>query len=127
VSESRSLGERELDILQELWKRGSATVGEVHAGLVADGSELAYNTVQTMLNRLEQKGIVERDASDRAHRYRPRLKQRTAAGGAIRRLTQRWFEGSAEALASRLVEQDLGDEELDRLQKLIDQRRRGKA
>ena len=126
MSETQPLGERELDIMQELWKRGSATVGEVHAGLVAAGSDLAYNTVQTMLNRLEAKGIVERDATDRAHRYRPRLKQRTATVGAIRRLTRRWFEGSAEALAARLVEHDLGDAELERLQQLIDARRKGK-
>src|SRR5262245_25522291 len=87
VSEKEpSLGERELDLMQALWRRGSATVGEVHAELLSAGSDLAYNTVQTMLNRLEQKGLVGRDATDRAHRYRPRLKQRTAAGGAIRRL-----------------------------------------
>jgi len=114
-----TLGERELDILQELWKRGSATVSEVHAALAARGDDVAYNTIQTMLNRMEAKGIVTRDASDRAHLYRPLLKERAAVGGAIGRLTQRFFAGSAEALAARLVERDLDDEELDRLQRLI--------
>lgn len=122
------LGERELDILQELWRRGTATVGEVHQGLIArEGEgELAYNTVQTMLNRLEAKGLVERITGDRAHRYRPLLKEDEAAGGAIQRLARRFFGGSAEALAVQLVENELGGEELERLRRLIDRLRQEK-
>lgn len=111
-----ALGERELDIMQQLWRLGSATVGEVHQGL---GDGVAYNTVQTMLNRLEEKGLVRRDASDRAHRYRPLLKEQTAVGGAIRRLATRFFDGSAEALATRLVE-ELDEEEIARLRAVIE-------
>ena len=111
-----ALGERELDIMQQLWRLGSATVGEVHQGL---GDGVAYNTVQTMLNRLEEKGLVRRDASDRAHRYRPLLKEQTAVGGAIRRLATRFFDGSAEALATRLVE-ELDEEEIERLRAVIE-------
>ncbi len=122
----QALGERELDIMQELWKRGSATVGEVHQGLVAEGLDLAYNTVQTMLNRLEEKGLVRRDAKDRAHRYRPLLREQTAVGGAIRSLTSRFFEGSAAALAARLVESELDDEEIERLRVMIAKQRRKK-
>jgi predicted transcriptional regulator len=122
----QTLGERELDILQVLWQRGSATVGEVHAAFAARGVAIAYNTVQTMLNRLETKKIVARDGSDRAHLYRPLVKERAAVNGAIRKLAQRFFHGSPEALAARLVERDLGDEELDRLESLIAARRRTK-
>jgi BlaI family transcriptional regulator, penicillinase repressor len=118
------LGDREMDIMQELWRLGTATVGEVQQGLVAAGRDVAYNTVQTMLNRLEEKGLVRRDASDRAHRYRPLLKEKTVVGGAIRSLTSRFFAGSAEALAARLVESELDDEEIERLRKRIDQQRK---
>ena len=124
MTRNASLGERELDIMQELWRRGQATVGEVQHGLAERGDDVAYNTVQTMLNRLEEKGLVRRDSSDRAHCYRPLLKEKAAVGGAIRRLTSRFFEGSAEALATRLVEDELGDEELDRLRALLDAHRR---
>jgi BlaI family transcriptional regulator, penicillinase repressor len=118
------LGERELDIMQELWRLGTATVTEVHAGLVERGREVAYNTVQTMLNRLEEKGLVRRDASDRAHRYRPLLREQAVVGKAIRSLTSRFFSGSAEALAARLVESELDDEELERLRTIIERQRR---
>jgi BlaI family transcriptional regulator, penicillinase repressor len=119
-----SLGERELDIMQELWRLGTGTVTDVQAGLAGRGQELAYNTVQTMLNRLEEKGLVRRDFSDRAHRYRPLVKEQAVAGKAIRSLASRFFEGSAEALAARLVESELDAEEIDRLRAVIEKHRR---
>lgn len=124
MAHDTALGQRELDIMQELWRRGTATVGEVHQGLVDAGVDLAYNTVQTMLNRLEEKGLVRRDASDRAHRYKPLLKEQAVVGGAIRNLTSRFFAGSAEALAARLVESELDEDEIERLRALIAKHRR---
>ncbi len=79
------LGERELDIMQVLWRADSATVTQVHQELLKRGGEVAYTTVQTMLNRLEAKGYVARDTIDRAHLYRPLLKESTAVKGAIKR------------------------------------------
>lgn len=118
------LGERELDIMQVLWQRGKATVTEVHQALVEEGRNVAYTTVQTMLNRLEAKRLVARDDSERAHKYRPLLKEPTVVGGAIQRLTNRFFQGSPEALATHLIEQGLSSEQLDRIQALIDAHRR---
>jgi predicted transcriptional regulator len=120
----QKLGERELDIMQVLWKNGSATVSDVHQSLLAERGDVAYTTIQTMLNRLEAKGLVARDDSDRAHRYRPVLKENAAVNGAIRKLAERFFSGSVEALATRLVEKDLSREQLDRVQELIDAHRR---
>jgi predicted transcriptional regulator len=121
--EPRPLGDRELDIIQALWTLGKATVAEAHAELTAHGYAVAYTTVQTMLNRLEAKGLVARDVSDRAHRYRPLLQEPAAVGGAIRRLAGRFFEGSKEALAVHLVEKDLSPNQLERIQALIEKRR----
>ncbi|MFL6233445.1 MAG: BlaI/MecI/CopY family transcriptional regulator [Thermoanaerobaculia bacterium] len=120
----RSLGDRELDIMQALWRLGHATVSEVQGHLRGQSVEIAYTTIQTMLNRLEVKGLVARDAAGRAHAYRPLVKEPAEAGGAIRRLTERFFQGSVEALAAHLVERDLDSEQLDRIQALIDAQRR---
>lgn len=124
---SLELGDRELDIMQVLWGLGKATVTEVHNALVDRGDDVAYTTVQTMLNRLEAKRVVTRDNSERAHKYRPLVKETAVVGGAIERLTGRFFKGSAEALATRLIEKDLGREELDRIQALIDDHRRERS
>jgi predicted transcriptional regulator len=99
----------------------------VQAELREQGDGIAYTTVQTMLNRLEAKGFVARDNSERSHRYRPLIKEQSAAGGALRGLIDRFFGGSAEALATHLVEHDLSSEQLGRVQALIDEsRKRGR-
>ena len=121
------LGERELDIMQVLWRLGKATVTEVHKELVDQGSNVAYTTVQTMLNRLEAKQLVARDHSERAHKYRPLIKEPAVVGGAIQRLTNRFFEGSPEALATHLIEKGLSPEQLERIQSLIDAHRHEKS
>lgn len=120
----RSLGERELDIMQALWRLGRATVHDVQGHLRTQGAEVAYTTIQTMLNRLEAKGLVAREAVGRAHSYRPLTQEPAEVGGAIRRLTERFFQGSVEALAAHLVESDLDSAQLDRIQALIDERRK---
>ena len=122
----KKLGERELDILEALWELKSATVAQVQEFLRERGSEVAYTTVQTMLNRLEVKNVVKRDDSDRAHRYIAVLKQPNAAENALRRLTERFFGGSAEALVTRLVEKNLTQEEIERIQSMIDTHRKKK-
>ena len=120
----QKLGERELDIMQVLWQSGTATVAEVHQSLQNQRDDIAYTTVQTMLNRLEVKGLVKRDDSDRAHRYLPVLKEPAVVNRAIQKLAERFFSGSVEALATRLVEKDLSLEQLEHIQKLIDAHRR---
>jgi predicted transcriptional regulator len=121
------LGERELDIMQVLWRLGEATVAEVHRDLTDQGGSVAYTTVQTMLNRLEAKRLVARDNSERAHKYHPLIKEPAVVGSAIRRLTNRFFKGSPEALATHLIEEGLSAEQIGRIQSLIDAHRRGKS
>jgi BlaI family transcriptional regulator, penicillinase repressor len=116
----RNLGERELDIMQALWRLGPATVADVQKVLNAEDKKLAYTTIQTMLNRLERKTLVARATGERVHRYRALLKEPRAADSALKSLAQRFFGGSIEALVTRLVEQDLTEEQLERVQSLID-------
>lgn len=119
----KNLGNRETDIMNALWRLGEATVADVQAALREEGLESAYTTVQTMLNRLEAKGHVTRKLDGRAYRYRPRLRQAKAAGSALNQVIERFFGGSAEALAKHLVEEDLDRDELNRIRTLIEDRR----
>lgn len=120
-------GQRELDIMQTLWRRGASTVADVHSELSGRGIRVAYTTVQTMLNRLEAKGHVRRDPTDRAHRFMAVARERTVVGAALRGFLQRYFDGSAGELATHLVERGLPSTELDRLQEIIASRRRGRS
>lgn len=96
-----SLGDRELDVMAVLWEMGSGTVGEVRERLPA---QLAYTTVLTILRNLESKAYLSHTVEGRAHRYAPRVAQRTAQGSALSHLLSRLFKGSPELLLARLVE-----------------------
>ncbi len=102
-----ALGERELDVMAALWEMGSGTVEEVRKRLLPD--KLAYTTVLTILRNLEAKGFVSHEEEGRAHRYAPRVAQRVAQKSALARIVRKFFDGSAEALLARLVD----DHELD--------------
>jgi predicted transcriptional regulator len=65
----RGAGELESEVLAALWAAGRPlTTAEVQRAVDA---ELAYNTVQTILARLYEKGTVSRSAEGRRHRYQP--------------------------------------------------------
>ena len=112
-----TLGDREIDVMAVLWEIDSGTVGEVRERLSAT---LAYTTVLTILRNLEVKGFVSHEEEGRAHRYFPRLAQRTAQRSAIARLLNTLFEGSPEELLSRLVDDhELSAVELRRLARRV--------
>ncbi len=119
------LGDRELDIMKALWDSGGGTVAEVHELLVARRGNVAYTTVQTMLNRLEEKGHVRREKVGRAYMYKPVMKEPAAAKVAVRRVIDRFFGGDPAALATHLVEGTVSDRDLARIEALIASRRDG--
>jgi predicted transcriptional regulator len=64
------LGPLEADVMDAVWDRGDTTVRDVHAAL-AHRRDIAYTTVMTTMTRLAAKGLLKRDTSSLAHRYRP--------------------------------------------------------
>jgi BlaI family transcriptional regulator, penicillinase repressor len=90
----------ELEIMQVLWKRGASTVGEVKDGM---GRELAYTTVQTVLNTLHRKGKLRRRLDRRAYIYSPAVTETKALRHAVRDLVDRMFGGSSEELVLSLI------------------------
>ena len=92
----------ELQIMQVLWSDGPSNVQHVQKSLLPN-TELAYNTVQTMLNVLHRKGRVERSLEGRAFVYSPVASKETVLGQAVRDLVERMFGGSSEELVMSLV------------------------
>jgi len=117
TSAKQTLTQLELEIMQVLWQSGPSTVNEVRPQLKAD---LAYNTVQTMLNVLLRKGKVKRVQDGRAFRYRAAVDRKRATGNAVQDLVLRMFGGSPEALLLAMVEsRQIGAKELERLHHMI--------
>jgi predicted transcriptional regulator len=107
----------ELEIMDVLWETGPANVQTVQQKLKRD---LAYTTVQTMLNILHKKKKVNRTLKDRAYFYKPAVSRKQVASKQIGDLVDRLFGGSAESLVMSLVEtKHLTPEKLARLQKLV--------
>lgn len=123
---SKTLTEAELRLMEVLWEKGRATVGEVTAALPPP--PLAYNSVLTTMRILEQKGVVAHDEAGRAFVYRPLLQREAAAQTAVGHLVSRFFENSSASLALRLIEnQRPSADEMARLKALIDRYEEGQS
>lgn len=115
---SESLTEVEQRVMEVLWSAGSGTVSEVLAAVDAP-KPLAFNTVQTMLRILEQKGYVRHTEEGRAFRYIPMVDKAEASRSAVQSVVRRFF-GSPGALALNLLQsEDVSPEELARIRALI--------
>lgn len=116
------LAEREIEVMHVLWDRGSATVAEARQRLA---DPLAYTTVLTVLRTLEEKGFVRHEEEGRAYRYFPLVERQQVRRGAVVRLLERAFDGSAELLMVHLVaERDLSPAQIRRIRRLLDDRLR---
>ncbi|HMC65268.1 MAG TPA: BlaI/MecI/CopY family transcriptional regulator [Gemmataceae bacterium] len=114
--------ERELEILKVLWELGSATVREVHERLCPQG-ELAFNTVQTMLRIMEDKGLVSHRAEGRIFVYTPKHSRERVASRFLRKV----FDGALDQLVLTLLQtHDTSSAELKELEQLIAKARREK-
>jgi len=112
-----SFTNREADVMQVLWDHGPCIVSEVRAHL---RDELAYTTVLSVLRTLETKGHVVHTEEGRGHRYAPKVKQQAARKSALKHLTDKFFQGSAEVLFTHLVsEQKLSREQIQRMRDLL--------
>ena len=110
----------ELEIMNVLWETGPANVQTVQQKLPR---ELAYTTVQTMLNILHRKSKVKRTLKDRAYFYRPSVSRSQVVSQTIGDVVDRLFGGSAESLVMSMVEtKHLTPEKLARLNKLLEEK-----
>lgn len=120
-SKSPTLTEAELRLMEIIWKKGEATVGDV-VEAIPKARTLAYNTVLTTLRILEKKGYLTHEKDGRAFVYRPVVDRGRARKNALRYVMSRFFENSPELLVLNLLENEKIDmTEVERLRTLIDE------
>ena len=108
---------RELEVMSILWRLGSASVTEVRDAIDED---LAYTSVLSALQTLEEKGYVRHEPEGRAYRYYPLVEAERAGGSALARIREAIFHGSAERMFAQMVsDRKLGREELERMRRLL--------
>jgi len=110
---------QELEIMKVIWKLGTPTVRQVYETML-ERRKVAYTTVMTMMNILEQKGYLKKRQGERAFVYTPRKPEKQVIRDMVREFVGRVFNGAAEPLLLHLVEDDqLTKEELDEIRKSI--------
>ena len=111
---------RELAVMSVLWRLGSANVSDVRDALEED---LAYTSVLSALQTLEEKGFVRHESEGRAYRYFPTVEAERAGGSALARVRDAIFNGSAERMFAQMVaDKKLSRKELERMRQLIAER-----
>ncbi|MFI5227939.1 MAG: BlaI/MecI/CopY family transcriptional regulator [Gemmatimonadales bacterium] len=111
---------RELAVMSVLWRLGSASVTEVRDALEED---LAYTSVLSALQTLEEKGYVRHEPEGRAYRYFPLVEAERAGGSALTRIRDAIFHGSAERMfAQMMADKKLSKKELERMRQLLAKR-----
>ncbi len=122
MEKQTNLTERDLDVLNILWRLGSGTVAEVRAELP---SPVGYTGVLKLLQLLEEKGMVRHEQEGRAYRYFATLGPEEAGAPALRRLVDRVFQGSVELALARLISgRKLKPAEVARMKRLLDEAQR---
>ncbi len=113
---------REMDILKVLWELGPASVRDV-CQRMCPNNELAFNTIQTLLRIMDQKGLVSHKRQGRTFIYTPRYSRQQAAS----RFLERVFDGALDqAVLSMISTANPDPEELKHIAKIVADARRRK-
>lgn len=121
AQQNYELSDGELEVLKALWEQGPGTVRQVLEWLHERGRQIAYTTVQTVLTRLESKGVVRSDKRDLAFVFRPLVTRDRISRTRLSALVDQLYDGAAGSLVLHLVKtQRLTTAEVQELQKLIE-------
>lgn len=115
-------GELELSILQTVQKLGRTTVRDVYASL---GSEGSYTTIMTVMSRMADKGELMREKEGKQYFYWIESSNQAPSKNILQRIQDKIFGGKSTAMVSYLLEadQEISDQELAEIEKLIQKRR----
>ena len=106
--------------MKALWELGKGSVAEVRASLQAKGNDLAYTTVMTLLGRLATKSAVVVDKAREPFVYKPAFRRESVLRERLREFVRDVFDGQADSLVMRLVEDEsLTPEQLREIERRI--------
>lgn len=109
----------ELEILTVLWKKETATVRDVYE-VLNQRKPTVYTTVLKLMQIMYEKGLVERDSSNKAHIYRARQPQMETQQNLVSDLLEKAFRGSALKLVQHVLEtKPASAEDLAEIRRLI--------
>jgi BlaI family transcriptional regulator, penicillinase repressor len=119
--------ERELQALKVLWNTREATVREIAEAINREGESLAYTTVLSLLQVMEQKGLVGHRASGKVYSYFAKVRREPTVRALARGFLDRVFDGAVdEYLVHALESKRPSADEIRKLEALIAQAKQGR-
>ena len=119
--------DRELEALKILWDRGEATIREVFEAMTDDGEQIAYTTVLSLFQVMEQKGLVSHRREGKAYVYSAQIDREKTLRELAAGFLERVFDGSLdEYLVHALGARRVSKNELEQLESMLAEARRGK-
>ncbi|MFH1300917.1 MAG: BlaI/MecI/CopY family transcriptional regulator [Planctomycetota bacterium] len=119
-ADSAPLTDAQREIMELVWERGEVTVSEVRDALT-ERRELARNTVQTMIVRLEEKGWLKHREEGRTFVYSAKRPRTVSLGAKVSQMVDRLFAGSPEEMVTALLEyRGLSPDEAERIRTMIE-------
>lgn len=117
---AKELTERELEVMHTFWEHGEHTAAEVRELLAAQGRDLAYTTVATLIKILVEKQFLKQTNDERPFSYKPIRSFDDVSRRIVGDLVQRVFQGSREELLVRLLDgKKLSPTERDLLKQVL--------
>jgi predicted transcriptional regulator len=111
----------ELEILQVLWEKGSATVRDVHKEL-EEKRNVGYTTTLKTMQIMTEKGLVERDTSNRTHIYVARISKDFTQKHFMSKIIDGFFSGSTSRLVmGALDSKNISKEEIEEIKNFLNQ------
>jgi len=118
---TQTLTPQELAIMKVIWQRDKATVRQVYETL-REKRPVAYTTVMTMMNILEDKGYLKKGRAERAFVYKPTRSRQQVVGHMVKDFVDRVFDGAAGGLLVHLARDNrLSKDERKNIRRLIEE------
>jgi BlaI family transcriptional regulator, penicillinase repressor len=120
--------DRELEALKVLWDRREATVREIAEAMNSGKEDLAYTTVLSLLQVMEQKGLVDHRRDGKAYVYLPKVERQSTFRQLADGFLEKVFDGAVdEYLVHALESKRLTDRELGELEAMLADARANKS
>jgi len=117
-----SLANAELAVMDLLWQNDRMTARQIREQLYPDATKAQHGTVQRLLQRLEDKGYVERDRTLSVHFFSAAISRQTYAGQQLESLADKLTAGSFAPLITHLVEEKkISRDEIKRIRAILDE------
>jgi predicted transcriptional regulator len=119
------LANAELAVMDLIWQNDRMTARQIQEQLYPNAKRSQHGTVQKLLQRLEDKGYVERDRSLSVHFFSAAISRQTYAGSRLESLAEKLTSGSFAPLITYLVDENrISHDEINRIRDILDEHER---